>query len=43
MGDMHGMLIMFSIMVGGYLVIVGVYTVYRKIHEWILRRRNKNR
>jgi len=41
MGDSRGMLIMFAIMMGGYVVILGVYKLYRLIHDWMLRRKNK--
>lgn len=41
MGSTHGMLIMFCIMIGAYLAIVLVYSLYRKVHEWILQRKSR--
>lgn len=35
------MLIMFCIMISAYLVIVGVYSLYKKIHEWRLQRKSR--
>lgn len=40
MGNPRGMLIMFCIMMGGYFVIYGAYTLYHKLRDWFLRRKN---
>lgn len=35
------MVIMFAIMIGAYLIILGAYTLYKKIHEWRLQRKSR--
>ena len=41
MGDSHGMLIMFFIMMGGYLAIYAGYRLYSAVRGYLLRRRNR--